>query len=810
MRPTIIILTRPRWSWPLEGPFQATDEEVMSTSKPFEGVINIDVRDSVPDWGPYEQPQAPQGAPNVLFIVWDDVGFGAMETFGGGIETPTMNRLADAGLRYGQFHTTALCSPTRACLLTGRNHTTVGMACIEEATTGFPGTNGRIPPETATLAEILVERGYNTYAVGKWHLTPEEEGNQSSSKRNWPTDRGFERFYGFLGGETNQWYPDLFYDNHMIDPPATPEEGYHLSKDLADRAIKMIQDAKQTAPDKPFFMYFCPGCAHAPHHVFKEWADKYKGRFDEGYEKYREATLERQKRMGLLPKDTSLTPLNPLIDEKGPEGQEWPELDTVRPWDSLSADEKRLFARMAEVYAGFVSYTDHQIGRLIDFLEQTGQLDNTIVVVISDNGASGEGGPNGSVNENLFFNGIPDDIKTNLGMIDELGGVNTYNHYPTGWAAAFCTPFKMYKRYAAYSGGTCDMLIISWPRGIRGKGIRHQYHHVVDIVPTVLDCLNMSLPEAVKGYTQWPLEGVSMRYTFEDAFAPTRKDAQYYSMLGSRGIWKDGWKASTTHPTLSDWGHFSQDRWELYNVDKDRSESMDLAGEFPEKVEELKALWYALAGRFRGLPIDDRTAPQLLTSPKPQPAKQTARYVYFPGTDPVPEAVAPLIINRSFKIGTVVDIPEGGGEGILFHEGTRFGGHVLYMEDGYLKYAYNFVGLDTTIVSSEDKVPTGEKIILAATFDREGEDPPGVAHGTLSLFVNEERVGEGTIRTQPGRFGLGTYCTVGRGYGQGVIANLPGKSPWAFNGTIYRVAIDLSGRQYVDLEKEARAILARF
>jgi arylsulfatase len=331
----------------------------------------------------------------------------------------------------------------------------------------------------------------------------------------------------------------------------------------------------------------------------------------------------------------------------------------------------------------------------------------------------------------------------------------------------------------------------------------------VDIVPTVLECLNMSLPEAVKGYTQWPLEGVSMHYTFNDALAPTHKSLQYYLMLGSRGLWNNGWKASATHPTLSNWGHFNRDRWELYMVDKDRSESKDLAAEHPEKLEELKALWHTAAGRYFGLPIDDRTAIELVTSPRPQPAKPMDRYVYFPGTDPVPEAVAPNILNRSFKIGAVVSIPEEGGGGILFQEGTRFGGQVLYMKDGYLKYAYNFVGMETTIISSEERLPAGENIILAATFDREGEKPPGVAHGTLTLFMNDKKIGEGTIRTQPGRFGLGSYCTVGRGYGEGVTEDLPGKHPWAFTGTIKRVAIDLSGRQYVDLEKEARAILAR-
>ena len=778
-------------------------------NEPFKGTINVDIRDSVPDWGRYEQPRAPKGSPNILFIVWDDVGFGTMEPFGGSIEAPTMKRLAEGGLRYAQFHTTALCSPTRACLLTGRNHTTVGMACIEEATTGFPGSNGRIPQETATLAEVLVERGYNTYAVGKWHLVPEEEGNMASSKRNWPNGRGFERFYGFLGGETNQWYPDLVYDNHMIEPPATPAEGYHLSKDLAEQAIKMIRDSKQISPDKPFFMYFCPGCAHAPHHVWKEWADQYKGKFDDGYEKYREATLERQKSMGLLPLETELTPINPLIDEKGPEGQGWPMLDTVRPWGSLTDDEKRLFARMAEVYAGFVTYTDQQIGRIIDYLAESGQLENTIVVAMSDNGASGEGGPNGSVNENLFFNGIPDDIAANLEMIDALGSEATYNHYPTGWATAFCTPFKLFKRYAAWSGGTCDMLIISWPKEIKGGGIRHQYHHAVDIVPTVLDCLGISMPREVKGYTQWPLEGVSMRYTFDNADAPTRKDLQYYSMLGSRAVWREGWKACTTHPTLSDWGRFGQDRWQLYQTDEDRSEARDLAAEHWEKLEDLKGLWFTAAGRFNGLPIDDRTPVEVLTSPRPRPAEGVERSVYFPGTEPVPEAVAPIIINRSYKIGALVDVPAAGSEGILFQEGTRFGGHALYIKDEQLKYTYNFVGMSTTTITSGEKVPPGENIILAATFDREGEEPKGVAFGALTLYFNDKKVGEGKIRTQPGRFGLGSYCTVGRGYGSGVTTDLPGRPPWEFTGTVKRVTIDLSGRQYLDLEKEARAVLAR-
>src|SRR6476659_840320 len=467
-------------------------------SKPFKGTINVDIRDSVPDWEPFEPPKAPDGAPSVVYIVLDDVGFSALNSYGGPIETPNIDRIANDGVRYTQWHTTALCSPTRSCLLTGRNHTRNSMACITEAAIGFPNASGTIPPENGMISEILGEQGWNTYMVGKWHLCPTVEMNVASTRRNWPSGRGFERWYGFLGAETNQWYPDLVYDNHPVDQPKSPEEGYHLTEDLTDKAIEFVRDAKAIAPEKPFFLYYAPGACHAPHHAPKEWIEKYQGRFDMGYEAMREQTLARQKKLGIVPENTEVPPINPIGTTEtrtGPDGKPFPPLDVTRPWDSLSDDEKKLFSRMAEVYAGFLAHADDQIGRLLGFLEEFGWLENTLVVLVSDNGASGEGGPNGSVNEMKFANGIPDTIEANLPMLDELGSPKTYNHYPNGWAMAFNTPFKMWKRYE-FNGGTSDPCIISWPAGIKSKGeVRAQYHHAIDIVPTILDVLGVAAPE---------------------------------------------------------------------------------------------------------------------------------------------------------------------------------------------------------------------------------------------------------------------------------------------------------------------------
>ncbi len=784
-------------------------------SQPFTGTINIDIRDSVPDWTPFEPPKAPDRSPNVVYIVLDDVGFSAMSSYGGPIETPNIDRIADAGVRYTQWHTTALCSPTRSCLLTGRNHTRNSMACITEGAIGFPNGSGSIPPENGMISEILGERGWNTYALGKWHLTPEAECNVASPRRNWPSGRGFERFYGFLGAETNQWYPDLVYDNHPTDQPRSPENGYHLTEDLTDRALEFIQDAKTIAPEKPFFLYFAPGACHAPHQVPKGWIEKFKGRFDMGYEALREQTLARQKQLGIVPGDTALPPINPLgtPESHTDPGKPMPEMDFTRPWETLSADEKRLFCRMAEVYAGFLAHADHHIGRLLDFLEESGDRDNTLVILVSDNGASGEGGPNGSVNENKMANGIPDDLAENLTKIDELGGPRTYNHYPTGWAMAFNTPFKMWKRYE-FNGGTADPCIMSWPAGMKARGqIRHHYHHAVDIVPTILDVLGLDAPESIKGHPQSAFDGVSMRYSFEDASGLSARRTQFYSMLGSRSIWHDGWKAVTTHVSLAGWGDFGNDTWELYHTDADRSECHNLADKEPARVRDLINLWYAEAGANGAFPLDDRSAVEIITTPRPLLTEPKNRYVYFPGGAEVPEAQAVNIRNRSYSIGALVDIPPGSKPaGVLFAHGSRFGGHALYVSDSRLRYVYNFCGSQEQRIVATADVPAGEKnLILSASFDKDGESPPGVATGILSLYYGDKKVGEGRIQTQPGKFSIaGVGLCVGRDSGEAVTDDYPGTSPWRFTGgTIHRLVVDVSGEPYQDLQREAAAMLAR-
>ena len=778
----------------------------------FQGKIELDIRDSEPDWGPYTAPTAHDGAPNVLYVVWDDTGIATWDCFGGLVQMPAMSRVAERGVRLSQFHTTALCSPTRASLLTGRNATTVGMAIIEEFTEGFPGYNGRIPDETALLSEVLAERGWNTYCVGKWHLTPLEESNLASTKRHWPLSRGFERFYGFMGGETDQWYPDLVYDNHPVAPPATPEEGYHLSKDIADKTIEFIRDAKVIAPDKPWFSYVCPGAGHAPHHVFKEWADKYAGKFDMGYEKYREIVLDNQKKMGIVPADTELSPINPYLDVKGPNGEPWPLQDTVRPWDSLNDEEKKLFCRMAEVFAGFLSYTDDQLGRVLDYLEESGQLDNTIIVVISDNGASGEGGPNGSVNEVKFFNGYIDTAEESMRFYDNLGGTDTYNHYPIGWAMAFNTPYKLYKRYASHEGGIADTAIISWPNGISAHGeVRDNYVNVCDITPTVYDLLGIAPPETVSGVAQKPLDGVSFTAALEDSKASTGKETQFYTMLGTRGIWHKGWFANTVHAaTPSGWSHFDKDPWELYHIEADRSQCHDLAGKEPERLEEMKKLWFAEAGKYNGLPLADLNILETLMRSRPYLAGDRTTFTYYPNTAEVGIGAAVEIRGQTFSVLAEVTVDTTGAEGVIFKQGGAHGGHVLFIQDGRLHYIYNFMGEEEQKISSSGAAPMG-KHVFGVRFVRggtvEGSHTP---LGEATLFIDDAAVGSlADMKVHPGTFGLaGAGLSVGRNSGSAVSSSY--KAPYAFSGgTIQQVVVDVSGKPYEDVEKELALAFAK-
>ncbi len=771
----------------------------------FNGKIELDIRDSEADWGPYAAPTAPEGSPNVLYLVWDDTGIATWDCFGGLVEMPTMSRIAERGVRLSQFHTTALCSPTRASLLTGRNATTVGMATIEEFTDGFPNCNGRIPAETALLSEVLNERGYNTYCVGKWHLTPLEESNLAATRRHWPLSRGFERFYGFMGGETDQWYPDLVYDNHQVSPPATPEEGYHLSKDIADKTIEFIRDAKVIAPGKPWFSYICPGAGHAPHHVFKEWADNYAGKFDMGYERYREIVLENQKKLGIVPPETELSAINPYLDVKGPNGEPWPPQDTVRPWESLNDEEKRLFSRMAEVFAGFLSYTDAQIGRILDYLEESGQLDNTIIVVISDNGASGEGGPNGSVNEVKFFNGYIDTVEESIKSIDHLGGPETYPHYAIGWAMAFNTPYKLYKRYASHEGGIADTAIVSWPNGIKAHGeVRDNYVNVSDITPTIYDLLGITPPAEVGGIAQKPLDGVSFKAALDDSSADTGKDTQFYTMLGTRGIWHKGWFANTVHAaTPAGWSHFDKDRWELYHIGADRSQCHDLAGEQPEKLEELKKLWFDEAAKYNGLPLADLNILETMMRFRPYLTGDRKNFTYYPGSAEVGMGAAAEPRGQSLSVLAEVTIDTTGAEGVLFKQGGGHGGHVLFIQDGRLHYVYNFMGDEEQTVSSPDAVPLGQHI-FGVSYARTGTvENSHTPLGDVTLYIDGDAVASvPNVKAHPGTFGLaGATISIGRNSGSAVSSTF--KAPYAFTGgTIAQVNVDLSGAPYVDVEKE--------
>ncbi len=776
----------------------------------FPGVVGRTVDQSSPAWP--EPVRAKTGAPNILFFVLDDVGYGQLSSYGGLINTPTLDRLAENGLRYTNMHTAALCTPTRTCILTGRNHHSNATNGITEAATGYPGAHGMIPLENGFLSEMLLEHGYNTFAVGKWHLTPSQEASGAGPFTRWPLGRGFERYYGFLGGDTHQYYPDLVYDNHPVDPPKPPEEGYHLTEDLADRAIGFIQDAHVVAPDKPFFMLFATGAGHAPHQVPKEWADRYQGKFDNGWQAYRETVYRRQVEMGIIPPGTELPP---------------PDADIPR-WESLSADEKRLYARMMEVYAGFIEHTDHQFGRIVDFIKELGELDNTLIMVISDNGASAEGGPTGSVNEMLFFNYVPESLETNLAMIDELGGPDTYNHYPWGWTWAGDTPFRRWKR-ETYRGGISDPLIVHWSAGIGAQGeLRDQYVHAIDMLPTVLEALDLEPPAAIRGATQSPIEGVSFAHTFADGQAATKHITQYYESLGHRSIYHDGWKAVCPWPGASfaeaatvgrRWGDeitseamedLERNAWELYHVAEDLTENKDLAEQNPGKLHEMVTLWWTEAGKYNVLPLDGRGT-QRFATPRPQVTRDREQYVYYPGGQMVGTEVAANVKNRPHSITAQVVIPEGGAEGVLLAHGALFGGYALYVKDRRLHYVHNYVGREEFRVTSATELPEG-KVTLRFEFEkttpadiRNGKGAGGRGH----LYVNGEPAGSVDIPvTCPIVYALaGEGLCCGYDGGQEVTADY--SAPFPFTGTIERVTVDVSGALIVDEEAEERRAMAR-
>jgi arylsulfatase A-like enzyme len=771
----------------------------------FTGVIGRTAEESTPAWPRPLRPAA--GTPNVLWVVLDDTGFGQLGCYGSPIATPNFDALAAGGLLYTNMHTTALCSPSRSCILTGRNHHANATASVNELATGYPGYNGRIPFENGFLPEMLLQHGYSTYMVGKYHLLPSEFESAAGPFDRWPLGRGFERFYGFLGGDTSQWYPDLVYDNHQVDPPRTPQEGYHLTEDLADKAIAFIADAKQVAPSKPFYLHFCPGATHAPHHVPREWADRYAGQFDDGWDAYREGVLARQKELGIVPDDTELSRHDPDVPE----------------WGSLSADARRLAARMMEVFAGFLSHTDHHLGRLLDFLGETGELDNTLIMVVSDNGASPEGGPTGLTNELQFFNNAQEPLEDSVAAIDELGGPQTFNHYPWGWTWAGNTPFRRWKR-ETYRGGVSDPFLVCWPQGIKARGeIRTQYAHIIDMVPTVLDVLGIEPPRVIRGVTQAPIHGISFAHTFDDPAAPTRRRTQYFEMFGHRAIDHEGWRAVCPWPgpsfaesgksfgallTARDLTDLDAHHWELYHVAEDPAENHNLAGQHPDKLIEMIAQWYVEAGKYNVLPIDGSAVERLLAE-RPQIAETRDRYTYRPGTQRVPFFSGPRVLNRPHSITADVDIPAGGAEGVLLCQGSGVGGWSFYLQAGRLHYVHNYVRRARYQVSSGDAVLQGRRELR---FEFEPTGKPDIAQGKgtpgrAQLYVDGELVGQADFPlTTPIAFNPGGL-TCGANPGSPVTPDY--QAPFRFTGTLRTVTVDLSGDLISDSESEMRLAMAR-
>jgi arylsulfatase A-like enzyme len=730
---------------------QITNETVDRTVLPIPeprvpAITELDARNTKAP--PHFEVRAPKGAPNVVIVLVDDMGFAHPSTFGGAIAMPTLDRLASSGLRYNNLHLTALCSPTRAALLTGRNHHTNNTGAVQDIATAFEGNTGVRPASVAPLAEMLRLNGYNTAAFGKWHLTPMWEISASGPFAMWPTGSGFEKFYGFLGGETNQWAPLLYDGVTKVELPGDPN--YHFMTDMTNQAIAWVRFQQTMTPDRPFFMYFAPGATHAPHHVSKEWADKYKGKFDSGWDKYREEALARQIKLGVVPSGTKLAPK--------PAG--------IKDWSTLSADERRLFARQMEVFAGFAEQADYEIGRLVKSLEALGVMDNTLFVYIAgDNGSSPEGGLNGTSNELTFFNGAQESVADQLKYLDKWGGPETYPHFAAGWAVAGDTPFAWTKQVGSDYGGSTNGMVVRWPKGIKAKGeLRTQFTHVIDLAPTVLEVAGLPFPKSVNGTVQKPFEGVSFAYTFDDAKAKDRHTTQYFEILGNRGIYHDGWFARTIHK--APWepqprATLDKDTWQLYDTRNDFSLATDLSGAQPAKLKELQALFMDEAVKYNVLPLDDRFLERNdpATAGRPDLMGKRTSLVLYPGMTGMMENTFINVKNRSSTITAEVEIPQAGANGVIVAQGGRFGGWSFYLKDGKPAYAYNWVGLENYTVAASDPVPAGKATIsVDFVYDGGGRGKGG----TATLSVNGHKVAEGRIaKTVPSIFSLDEGADVG-------------------------------------------------
>jgi arylsulfatase len=772
--------------------------------RPAPGLTTYDAKDPDTAFPPIEPLLPPPGAPNVLIVLLDDVGFGASSTFGGPCRTPTADRLAAGGLRFNRFHTTALCAPTRQALLTGRNHHSVGMGSITELATSSPGNNSLRPNTKAPLAMTLKLNGYSTAQFGKCHEVPVWQSSPMGPFDSWPSGGGgFETFYGFIGGENNQYDPALYDGTTPVEPPATAEEGYHLTEDLADRAVGWMRQQKALMPDKPFFVYFAPGATHAPHHVPKEWADKYAGQFDDGWDVQRERTFTRQKELGVIPADAGLTARH----------------TEITAWDDMPDALKPVLAREMEVYAGFLEHTDHQVGRLIDALDGLGILEDTIVYyIIGDNGASAEGTMNGAFNELANFNGMAalETPEFLLSKMDELGSPTSYNHYSVGWAWAMDTPFQWTKQVASHWGGTRNGTIVHWPNGIdEPGGLRSQFTHVIDLAPTILEAAGLPEPTMVNGVQQSPMEGTSMLYTFNEPEAPERHDLQYFEMFGNRGIYHRGWSAVTKHKTPwvmvgGTMPAFDDDLWELYDGGSDYSQAHDLSADQPEVLAKLQRLWLIEATKYNVLPMDDRSLERATPEMAGRPSLiRGDSQLLFAGMGRLSENSLVNIKNKSFSVSAEVEVPEAGAGGVIIAQGGRFGGWALYANDGKAKFTYNVLGLQEFATEAEDPIPAGtHQVRMEFAYDGGGL----AKGGDVTLFYDGTPVGTGRVgATQPMVFSADETTDIGYESGTTVTPDYTAQTS-RFTGKIHWVQIDLGkddNDHYIDADERLRVAMAR-